>query len=257
LALPCGQFVGRYDYLKEMGELVDFANMMCYDFTGPKSPVSDHHSNLFSRHVGNYSADAGIKELLATGFPARKTILGIPIYGRGFDGCQNLTKTFAGPSVGTWGEPGVIDYKSLNLRNGTCTPLIEIVTNGTFCHDSKFNRILVYDSATAVQRKVKYVKQLGLAGVMFWESSADIYTDPRDGLIAAARASLAPFTLDRQPANLCYPNSTYANINSLQNCTLKTAPNVGEFVAKPVAPVDLERVARAVPFGSRIHAKIN
>lgn len=201
LALPCGQFVGRYDYLKEMGELIDFANMMCYDFSGPRSSVSDHHSNLFSRHLGNYSADAGIKELLATGFPARKTILGIPIYGRGFEGCQNLTKPFAGPSVGTWGEPGVIDYKALNLRNGTCTPLLELVTNGTYCHDEKFNRVLVYDSVTAVKKKIEYVKKHGLAGVMFWEASADIYTDPRDGLISAAKSSIYPFILDRLANN--------------------------------------------------------
>ena len=94
LSLPCGQFVGRYDYLKEMGQLVDFANMMCYDFSWPHSQFSDHHSNLYGRHPWNYSADAGIQELLAAGFPARKTILGIPIYGRGFDGCTGLTRSF-------------------------------------------------------------------------------------------------------------------------------------------------------------------
>lgn len=255
LALPCGQFVGRYDYLKEMGEIIDFANMMCYDFSGAWSELSDHHSNLFSRQEGNYSADAGIKELLATGFPARKTILGIPIYARGFEGCKNLTKSFTGPSHGTWGDPGVIDYKALNIRNGTCTPLIETGTNGTFCHDTELNRVLVYDSVTAVKEKVEYVKEFGLGGVMFWEASADIYDSPRDGLIAAVKSSIAPFTLDRLPNNLCYPNSTFSNINSSRNCTLKSAPNVGKFVAKPVRPVNMEDVKKAVPFGSRIHNK--
>lgn len=255
LALPCGQFIGRYDYLKQMGEIIDFANMMCYDFSGGWSALSDHHSNLFSRHPGNSSADSGIRELLATGFPARKTILGIPIYARGFEGCKNLTKAFKAASPGTWDDPGVLDYKALNLRNGTCTPLIEIATNGTFCHDTKLNRVLVYDSVTAVKKKVDYVKKLGLGGVMFWEASADIYTDPHDGLIAAVKASIAPFTLDSLPNNLCFPNSTYANIKSLQNCTIKSAPNVGDFVVKPVPPVNMENIKKAVPFGSRIHYK--
>lgn len=253
LALPCGQFVGRYDYLKEMGQIVDYANMMCYDFSGPNSKYSDHHSNLYSRHPGNYSADAGIKELLATGFPSRKVIFGIPIYGRGFDGCAGLTKTFTKPTNGTWGDPGVIDYKSLNLRQGTCKPLIEIKTNGTYCFDSTNNRVMVYDSVTAVQKKIQYVKKYNLAGVMFWEASADIYSDPRDGLIAAAKASLKPFTLDRISNNLCYPNSTYANVNSLENCTIKVGPNLGGFVPMPLAPVDLKSVGRAVPFGPQIH----
>lgn len=253
LALPCGKFTGRYDYLKEMGELVDFVHMMCYDFTGPWSKVSDHHSNLFSRGAEYYSADEGIKELLATGFPARKTILGIPIYARGFDGCSNLLKPFSGPSAGTWDESGVIDYNTIKLRNGTCIPLIEPKTSATFCHDSKSNRLLVYDSVTVVKKKIDYVKKMGLAGLMFWEASADVYTDPRDGLIAAAKAEMAPFTLDSLGNNLCYPNSKYANINSLQNCTVKTAPNVGEFVGKEVPPINLDDVKRAVPFGPRIH----
>ena len=255
LALPCGQFIGRYDYLKEMGQIVDFANMMCYDFSGPTSKLGDHHSNLFSRHVGNYSADAGIKELLAAGFPARKTILGIPIYGRGFENCHGLASQFKGAPVGTWGELGVFDYKALNLRqNATvCRPLIELKTNGTYCHNNQLNRLLVYDSVTAVQRKVEYVKKNGLAGVMFWEASADIYTDPRDGLIAAAKAAISPYTLDHISNNLCYPNSTYSNINSLQNCTNKSGPGGNEFIPIKLKPVDIENVRRAVPFGSRIH----
>ena len=257
LALPCGHFVGRYDYLNEMGQIVDFANMMCYDFSGPTSKVGDHHSNLLSRHVGSYSADAGIKELLSTGFPARKTILGIPIFGRGFENCSNLTAFFKGSPPGTWGEPGVIDYKSLNLReNATfCKPLIELKTVGAYCHNSQLNRLLVYDSVTAVQKKVEYVKKYELAGVMFWEASADIYNDPRDGLIAAAKAAIYPFTLDRIANNLCYPNSTYYNMNSLQNCTTKSGPGWKDLVPLHLSPVNIDNVRRAVPFGSRIHRK--
>lgn len=259
LALPCGQFTGRYDYLKEMGELIDFANMMCYDFSGPNSPVSDHHSNLFSRHNGTYSVDLGIQELLDTGFPARKVILGLPLYGRGFEECKNLTRSFSETSDGTWGERGVIDYKSLSLRSTsltpivTCKPLIEIATSGTYCLDSKLNRVLVYDSVTAVQKKVQYVKKMGLAGVMFWEASADIYSNSRDGLIAAARSAFSPWTMDKCPNNLCYPNSEFANINSLQNCTSKSGSNIEDFVIKPIAPVNIENVKKAVPFGSTIH----
>ena len=159
-------------------------------------------------------------------------------------------------SVGSWADPGILDYKSLHLRNSTCSPLIESKTSGTYCHDSLLNRIVVYDSVTAVQKKVEYVKKYGLAGVMFWEASADIYTDPRDGLIAAAKASLAPFTIDRMANNLCYPNSKYANVNSLLNCKSKTAPNVGNFTPIPfLSPVNMESIRKAVPFGSKIHKK--
>ena len=111
----------------------------------------------------------------------------------------------------------------------------------------------MYDSVTAVQRKVEYVKKNGLAGVMFWEASADIYTDPRDGLIAAAKAAISPYTLDHISNNLCYLNSTYSNINSLQNCTNKSGPGGNEFIPIKLKPVDIENVRRAVPFGSRIH----
>lgn len=257
IALPCGQFVGRYDYLKEMGDIVDYSNMMCYDFSGPFSKLADHHSNLFSRHKENYSADSGIKELLNAGFPSRKIILGIPIYGRSFDNCSKLASKFHGSPLGSWGEPGVIDYKFLNLRENSshCRPLIETKTNGTYCHDSLLNRLLVYDSNTAVKEKINYVKKHGLAGVMFWEASADIYNDPRDGLIAAAKAATFPFNLDRIASNLCYPNSIFSNINSLENCTNKSGPGWDEYIPTKLEPVNVENVRRAVPFGPRIHRK--
>ena len=256
LALPCGQFSGRYDYMLEMGQLVDLVNVMCYDFSGPFSTISDHHSNLYSRNSKGYSADAGIRELLETGFPARKIVLGIPIYGRGFEGCSNLLSKFTKPSTGTWGDLGVIDYKDLNLRSHNCSPLIELVTNGTYCHDKQLNRIIVYDSVTAVQKKIQYVKNLGLAGVMFWEPSADIYNDQKDNLISAANSAIFPFKLDSTRNNLCYPNSIYSNINSSQNCTYKAGPFPStNYRRNCLAPVNIEAALKAVPFGARIHRK--
>ena len=160
------------------------------------------------------------------------------------------------PSVGTWDDPGIIDYKALNLRQGTCTPLIEVKTWGTYCHDSKSDQIIVYDSVTVIREKVKYVKEMNLAGVMFWEASADIYADPRDGLISAAKAAMFPFTLDRIRNNLCYPSSPYANINYLQNCTIKSGGPVPDvFAPGPVGEVNEDNVRKSVPFGSRIHQK--
>jgi chitinase len=258
LALPCGQLIGRFDYMEEMGDLVDFANMMCYDFTGPWSKVADHHANLFSRTAGDESVDSGIRELLAAGFPARKIVLGVPIYGRGFDNCTGgLGAPFSSATVGTWGDAGVLDYKALNLRNSSCLPRLEPETYGTFCQDRENNRLVSYDSVTAVRRKVQYVQEMGLAGVMFWEASADIFTDPRDGLIAAAKAALP--ALDRLANNLCYPSSKYSNINSAANCTIKGGVPVGngELLLRPLAPVNMKSIGKAVPFGSRIHQQID
>lgn len=243
MALPCGQFQGRYDYLQQMGELIDYANLMCYDFVTPSSPLADHHSNLFSRMPGNYSADAGVRELIACGFPASKIVLGAPIYGRAFTGVSALQRPFTGVPTGTWGDPGVLDYKRILHQNVT----IEASTNGSY---SVLNstELIGFDDTRVMNLKAAYVKKTGLAGLMFWEASADV---PRVGLIPTAFKSLNMTNIPQN--NLCYPDSPYLNVRLLSQCNQKSAIIDIFHPMAELPPVNLTSIAEAVPFGAVSH----
>ncbi len=244
LAMPCGHFLGRYDYLQELGQLINYANLMCYDFVGPWSLLADHHSNLLSRHRGNSSADAGIKELLAAGFPAQKIVLGAPIYGRAFSDVSALQQPFNGVPVGTWNDPGVLDYKAFSQQNTS----IEAATNASFAvHNS--TTLIGFDSTDVIHLKAQYVLNHDLGGLMFWEASADI---PRIGLIPAAHAALNE-TLQNTMNNLCYPDSPYKNVRLLSQCNQKSLIRDDFVPFADLAPVNMTAVREASSFGAYSH----
>lgn len=254
VALPCGYFEGRYDYLPELGELVDYAHLMCYDFVTPSSPVADHHSNLLSRTEGAVSTDAGIKALRAGGFPAHKIVLGAPIYGRAFLGAFALQQPFKGVPEGTWGDLGVLDYKRIPQQSTA----FEVATNASYALQSNGSLLIGFDSAEVVGLKAQYVVDNSLGGLMFWEASAD---NPLTGLIPAAKAVLseASTTTAATPElpqnNLCYPDSPYRNIRLLSQCHQKSLIRDDFVPIAEIAPVNRAAVEKAAPFGAFSHAK--
>ena len=69
--------------------VVDFVNLMTYDFrvANPGAPAG-HHANLFPspNDPRSHSADGAVKDFLAAGVPAAKLVLGVPFYGRAWEG---------------------------------------------------------------------------------------------------------------------------------------------------------------------------
>ncbi len=68
---------------------VDFVNLMTYDFrvADPGAPAG-HHANLYPSPADprSHSADGAVKDFLAAGVPASKLVLGVPFYGRAWEG---------------------------------------------------------------------------------------------------------------------------------------------------------------------------
>ena len=244
VALPCGYFQGRYDYLQELGQVVDYANLMCYDFSGPSSLLADHHSNLLSRKSGVASADAGIRELIAAGFPSQKIVLGAPIYGRAFSNVAALQRPFSGVPTGTWGDPGVLDYKRIVQQNTT----IEAATNASYAvHNA--STLIGFDSTRVIHLKAQYALNKTLGGLMFWEASADV---PDSGLIPAAKAALNG-TIQNSPNNLCYPNSPYKNVRILSQCNQKSFIRDDFVPIAHIPEVNMTSVQQASAFGAFSH----
>ena len=68
---------------------VDFVNLMTYDFrvATPGEPAG-HHANLHPSPADprHSSADGAVRDFLAAGVPAGKLVLGVPFYGRAWEG---------------------------------------------------------------------------------------------------------------------------------------------------------------------------
>lgn len=182
-ALPVGEWVLKHLNLRRLAFL-DFFNLMAYDFAGPWTPLSNHHSRLYTTRNGplnTNSGEAGVKYLISGGFPSNKICLSIPLYGRSFVGASDIGQPFRGGG----GKDGVYLYKELPLPN--TQEMVDESAVAAFCIGENCE-FISYDNPTSVIRKAQFVKQHKLAGVFFWQGAGD--AEGSRSLILAAHQAL-------------------------------------------------------------------
>ncbi|OMJ25859.1 Chitinase A1 [Smittium culicis] len=78
--------INRHLDIKKISSIIDFINIMGYDFSGPWSSKTDHSSNLFDSkftHSG-VSIDRVVKYFLKKGADSKKLIVGCPLHAVAF-----------------------------------------------------------------------------------------------------------------------------------------------------------------------------
>ncbi|MFJ7128309.1 glycosyl hydrolase family 18 protein [Streptomyces sp. NPDC098101] len=151
----------------------DWLNVMTYDFfgawdaKGPTAPHSPLNSYSGIPQAGFNSADA-IAKFKAKGVPAKKLLLGIGFYGRGWTGVTQSAPggTATGAAPGTY-EAGIEDYKVLK---NTC-PSTGTIAGTAYAHCG--TNWWSYDTPATVTSKMGWAKTQGLGGAFFWEFSGD------------------------------------------------------------------------------------
>ncbi|RCV52086.1 glycoside hydrolase family 18 protein [Marinitenerispora sediminis] len=177
----------RAGYEPELYDLVDFATVQGYDFTGSWSATTDHHSQLYAPRDAPTatSVDRSVRGYLSHGLPADKLVVGFPGFGRGWRGVPpdgfGRHAPSAGPAEGGYGE-GTDAYADLRDRPGLrfLDPL-----NGTYwIYDG--DAWWTFDPPEVVALKGTYARERGLGGLMLW----NLDMDPDGELVAAMDESL-------------------------------------------------------------------
>lgn len=181
--------------LAKIASLVDWMNLMTYDFHGSWDDASGHLSALYadpnspkgSKATDNVNAIVDL--YLNAGVPAKKLVLGVPFYGRSWTSCdaanQGLYRPCDGATRGMYSyeqilEKGWIDA-NLFVRywsDSAKVPYLYKKTTGTF---------VSYEDAESIGYKTSYVKSRGLGGAMIWEMTQD---DDQHTLLNALTAGL-------------------------------------------------------------------
>lgn len=171
-ALPTGAYCLRNLDLLAICQLLNFINIMAYDFAGPWTSSAGHHAQLFSPSitpagVASRSCQTGIEYLLSRGVPARRMILGVPVYARGFNQARGPGDAF----VPCQNEcDATVEYKSLILKG--LREQVDEDLGAAFCVDGD-SGFLSFDNAQTVLLKAKFVKERNLGGLFFWTGTAD------------------------------------------------------------------------------------
>ncbi|MBN2535212.1 MAG: chitinase [Spirochaetales bacterium] len=162
-------------------QYLDWINLMNYDYHGAwdANGPTNHISALFGSPddpstgiIRNYYTDYTIQKHLETGIPADKLNIGVPFYGRGWSGVINqnngLYQQAARPAQGT-NEPGMDEYR--NIKTNGFPVYWDPVAQASWCFNGDI--FWSYDTPGSLENKMKYVKDTGLGGVMFWELNGD------------------------------------------------------------------------------------
>ncbi|KAB8232827.1 glycoside hydrolase family 18 protein [Aspergillus alliaceus] len=216
---------GRENYsklrLREMTPYLDFYNLMAYDYAGSWDNFAGHQANIYPSTDRPASTPFSTVDALTyyetSGLvPRSKIVVGMPIYGRAFTNTDGPGTSFSGVGEGSW-ENGVWDYKALP-RPGA-TEYVDPSIGASWSYDPTTRTMISYDNVRMSEIKAAFVRHHGLAGGMWWETSAD-----RGGRAAnKADGSLigtfvegvgGPGALDQTPNALAYPESKYDNLRA-------------------------------------------
>ncbi|WP_233568117.1 glycoside hydrolase family 18 protein [Cohnella faecalis] len=188
--------------MSKVATVVDWINVMTYDFNGDWQKTSGHNAPLYRDQAAEAAnlpdakqayGEAAIAGFRKAGVPANKLVLGIPFYGRGWSDCgeagNGQYKECSGPAKAAPTSNGTFTYDQLAAKyigkNGyrrywnenARVPYLYNASNRTF---------ISYDDAESIRHKTAFIRSQGLAGAMFWELGGDA-----DGkLLAGAAADL-------------------------------------------------------------------
>lgn len=202
-----------------MTPYLDFYNLMAYDYAGSWDKNAGHQANIKPSadkpNATPFNTIQALDHYTGAGqVPPSKIILGMPLYGRAFTNTDGPGTPFSGVGEGSW-EQGVWDYKALP-RPGA-TENLDSNIGASWCYDPASRTMVSYDTLAAAELKVDFIKQRGLGGGMWWETSGDRggkEAKKSDGsLIGAFVEGVGGVSaLDQEQNSINYPESKYDNL---------------------------------------------
>lgn len=154
-------------------QYIDYINLMAYDLQ--TNSKSTHHSALYPSTkgytVGGCSIDETIPLYNKLGVPNSKIIVGLPFYGRQFIETDGIGKS---SSTGGSATQTFIYQTYLNNPNAQgVTIVFDDECKVPYIYDSNNRLFISYDNEKSIGYKCEYVKEKGLAGMMYWQDSQD------------------------------------------------------------------------------------
>jgi chitinase len=163
--------------MREASKWLDSVNMMCYDWYNPVEKNAGHDSPLYTNPADpkSISIDNAVKMNLAAGVPAGKLVIGVPFYGREWTGVE------AGATHGLWQpiastKPGVeLVYRGIEpmVNSQGFVRYWDDIAEAPYLYNKETKTFVTYNDAEAERARAKYVKQMHLGGIMFWQYTGD------------------------------------------------------------------------------------
>ncbi|GAA3453851.1 glycoside hydrolase family 18 protein [Dactylosporangium matsuzakiense] len=203
-ALPAGrlQSNGPYDpaesyELAELATLLDFVNLMTYDFGTGFSPVATFNAPLTEvaddpmpaplRRWNNVAGAVAYYE--QRGVPRDKLVLGVPFYARGFVVASPGTRAgLYQPQIGTTDTYDWRDVRRTLLPDPAWQRHHHPVARSPWLYNEHTSTFVSYEDAESIAERARFAAARSLRGVFTWHLPGD---DDEHSLLTAMTA---PFT---------------------------------------------------------------
>jgi chitinase len=195
-AIPAGRRLPMSTFeLREIGEILDFVNVMTYDINGSgRSGATNHNAAL--RPTSTYPQDdedgryrnvvGTVETFLGEGIPRENLVIGMPFYGRGYRGVPPENGGLYQP----FGEANITaDYRDLVASYlPVCERHWHEEAGVPWLYCEEGGMMMSYDDPESLRLKAEYMIAEGLGGAMFWELKCD---DDQWSLLSAVSGALA------------------------------------------------------------------
>ncbi len=163
--------------LGEVSKHLDFLNIMTYDFYNGLHNVTGHHANLYPSSLNKSRVSDvlnSVKWHEEAGVPLQKITLGIPFYGRKWEGVQQLENNGLYQNAQSVGQ--IIYYRIIAkdcLNSTAYSRYWDESAKAPYLWNGNSSIFISYEDAESIKFKIDYLKKKGLSGIMFWEYSDD------------------------------------------------------------------------------------
>ena len=178
VAAPAGPWqMARIDFAR-LTPLLDWFNLMTYDYYGSWSSSTGFNAPLYpsAADAQHLSVDTTVQAYLAAGVPAAQLVVGLPFFGRGWQGVAStnhgLYQPFSAPAQGT-GEGSFDFYYIQENLLGKFGRYWDDEAQTPWLFDPAQGIMVSYDDAESLGLKATYIRQHALGGGMIWQIGGD------------------------------------------------------------------------------------
>ncbi|WP_235499645.1 glycoside hydrolase family 18 protein [Frateuria sp. Soil773] len=188
IAAADGPFASGID-IAAVAPLLDWFNLMTYDFVNGMTPTTGHHTGLHpaaSAPADARTVDRAVRQFLAAGAPARKLVIGAAFYGREFADVQPVGHGLYQRYGKYQGEHLWPQLKADFIGKQGYVRYWDADAQAPWLWNAQTRRFISYDDPQSLAAKAAYVRAQRLGGIMYWEQSQD----PQGELLHAIRQGL-------------------------------------------------------------------
>lgn len=159
--------------MKNAQEYLDYINVIAYNYQDVK--IAIHQASLYpsDKYKIRKAASVAIQDYISSGVSPEKLVLGIPFYGDVYKVKKDSQTGIGDPIVEKIGTKGYTFIKDSLINQKEYFRYWDNEAQAPYVYNYYNSTLITYNDEESVKAKCQYVKDNGLAGVMFWEYNSD------------------------------------------------------------------------------------